>query len=68
METHDHAMADFLSDYKKWEIEWKIKLSFDFPLEYAKQRIAQEYDFLWCVQIDDIRILSIGLELAYNAG
>lgn len=44
-------MADFLSDYKKREIEWKLKLSADFPLEYAKQQIAQEYDFICCVQI-----------------
>ena len=44
-------MADFLSDYKKQEIEWKLKLSSDFPLEYTKQQIAQEYDFICCVKI-----------------
>ena len=44
-------MADFLSDYKKQEIEWKLKLSSDFPLEYTKRQIAQEYDFICCVKI-----------------
>lgn len=36
------TMADFLSDYKKWEIEWKLKLSSNFPLEYAKQQIGSQ--------------------------
>ena len=44
-------MADLLSDYKKREIEWKLKLNSEFPLKYVKQQSAQQYDFLCCVEI-----------------
>ena len=42
---------DFLSESKKREIEWKIKLSSNFSSEYAKQQITPEYDFICCVQV-----------------
>ena len=45
------TMADLLSDYKKREIEWKLKLNSEFPLKYVTQQAAQQYDFLCCVEI-----------------
>ena len=44
-------MADVLRDYKKEKIDYKLKLTSEFPLEYAKREATQQYDFLCCVEI-----------------
>ena len=44
-------MADLLSEYKRQEIEWQLKLSSEFPLEYVRREAATQYDFLCCVEI-----------------
>lgn len=44
-------MADLLSDNKRQEIDWRLKLSSEFPLEYVRRQAAEQYDFLCCVQI-----------------
>lgn len=44
-------MADLLSKYNRQEIEWQLKLSSEFPLEYVWQEAASQYDFLCCVEI-----------------
>lgn len=44
-------MADLLSEYKRQEIEWQLKLSSEFPLEYVQREAASQYDFLCCVKI-----------------
>ena len=44
-------MADLLSEYKRQEIEWQLKLSSEFPLEYVRRQAASQYDFLCCVEI-----------------
>lgn len=44
-------MSEILTDYKKRELEWKLSLSTEFPLRYVKQQAAQQYEFLFCVEI-----------------
>ena len=44
-------MADLLSEYKRQEIEWQLKLSSEFPLEYVRREAASQCDFLCCVEI-----------------
>ena len=44
-------MADLLSEYKRQQIEWQLKLSAEFPLEYFRREAALQYDFLCCVEI-----------------
>ena len=44
-------MADVLSEYQRQVIEWHLKLSSEFPLEYVRREAALQYDFLCCVEI-----------------
>ena len=38
-------MADLLREYKRQQIEWQLKLSAEFPLEYVRREAAFQYDF-----------------------
>jgi len=42
-------MADLLREYKRQQIEWQLKLSAEFPLEYVRREAAFQYDFFFAV-------------------
>ena len=43
-------MSDILADYKKRQLEWTLKLSTECPPHYVKQQVAQELEFLFCIE------------------
>ena len=44
-------MSDIIADYKKRQLEWTLKLSTECFLHYVKQQVAQELEFLFCIEI-----------------
>jgi len=44
-------MSDFIEEYKKNEYTWELKVSTECPLDYVRQQKAQEFEFLFCVEI-----------------
>ena len=68
-------MADLLSEYKRQEIEWQLKLSSEFPLEYVRREAASQCDFLCCVEIpwpllrtwSELHEVTSGTEINYIA-
>ena len=44
-------MFDILADYKKLQLEWTLKLSTECLLHYVKLQVAQELEFLFCIEI-----------------
>ena len=44
------TMSDILADYKKRQLEWTLKLSTECPPHYVKQQVAQELEFLFCIE------------------
>lgn len=44
-------MSEILTHYIKPEREWKLSVTTKFPLRYVRQHAAQQYEFLFCVEI-----------------
>lgn len=44
-------MSDVLDAYKKEDLEWKLKITTECPLHYIKKQVAEQYEFLYCVEI-----------------
>ena len=44
-------MSEILTEHNKRNLERKLTLSTEFPLRYVNQQAAQQYEFLFCVEI-----------------
>lgn len=44
-------MSDFLNDYRKKKFDWKLQIHSEFPLNYIKQKLTEDHQFLFCIEI-----------------
>ena len=44
-------MSDVLNDYRRQQLEWKLKFQTESPLHYVRQQAASKYEIVFCIEI-----------------